>query len=213
VNLDDAPAPLCTVCSRALYADEFGHQACDPCTARVDQALRALAGSDGLYARLSASLHPGSGSGGPAVSGSRTAPLPLRLDPLSLAARGGVVTILQTWLIDWHDLLGYRHPRWEGGLQQQCDQVVKRLRVLLPWAAERHGAFDEFAREVGQLRRQCEVHVTGEKPPFQFGVTCPCGTVLRITLDTPGRRCSGCGEQYGLEELRGLPLAERRAAA
>jgi hypothetical protein len=202
----------CTVCLRDLYEHELGHQACRPCTDRVDQNLLALAGPDGLYARLSASLHPGSGSGGPAVSGSRTAPLPLRLDPLSLAARGGVVTILQTWLIDWHETLGYRHPRWDGDLQQQCDQVVKRLRVLLPWAAEQHGAFAEFYLEVGQLRRQCETATGGEKPLRRVGVSCPCGHVLRVTLDTAGVRCPACSAQYGHSEALRLPLAERRAA-
>jgi hypothetical protein len=212
VSLDDAPAPQCTVCTRALYADELGHQACTPCRDRVDQALRALAGSGGLYARLSASLAPGSGTGGPAVSGSRTAPLPLRLDPLSLAARGGVVTILQTWLVDWHDLLGYRHPRWTGGLQEQCDQAVGRLRVLLPWAAERHGAFDEFAREVWQLQRQCESATGGERPPRRVHVVCPCGQQLGFTLDTLGLRCPACQTQHGHAELLDLPLAERRAA-
>ncbi|MFD6553747.1 hypothetical protein [Streptomyces sp. NPDC058398] len=200
----------CTVCLRDLYADELTHQACRPCTDRVDRDLTALAG---LYARLADSLHPGSSSGGPAVSGSRTAPLPVRLDPLSLAARGGIVTILQTWLIDWHEALGYRHPRWEGDLQQQCDQAVKRLRVLLPWAAEAHGAFDEFAREISQLRRQAEAASGGERPPRRVPVACPCGQILRITLDTPGVKCPGCSTQYGHDEAFGLPLAERRAAA
>lgn len=213
MNLDDAPAPTCTVCCRALYADELGHQACRPCTDRTDLDLRALAGSDGLYAKLGGRLMPGSGSGGPAVSGSRTAPLPLRLEPLSLIARGGVVTILQTWIVDWHEHLDYRHPRWEGNLQQQCDQAVKRLRVLLPWAAEAHPAFDEFAREIGQLRRQCEAQVDGERPPRRVRVACPCGQTLGFTLDTTGLRCPNCQTQYGHSELLDLPLAERRAAA
>ncbi|MFF0777062.1 hypothetical protein [Streptomyces sp. NPDC003720] len=202
----------CTVCLRDLYDNELGHQACRPCTDRVDGNLRALAGPDGLYARLADNLHPGSSAGGPAVSGSRTAPLPVRLDPLSLAARGGVVTILQTWLIDWHETLGYRHPRWEGNLQQQCDQAVGRLRVLLPWAAEEHPAFAEFAAEIGQLRRQCETATGGERGARKFGVVCQCGAVLKITLESPGKHCDACGAQYGLQELRRLPLAERRAA-
>jgi hypothetical protein len=209
----EAAAHLCTVCLRALYADELGHQACRPCTDRVDLNLRSLAGPDGLYARLSGRLMPGSGSGGPSVSGSRTAPLPLRLEPLSLLARGGVVTILQTWLIDWHETLDYRHPRWDGDLQQQCDQAVHRLRVLLPWAADAHPAFEEFARETGQLRRQCEAQVTGEKPPMRVPVGCPCGQTLRVTLDSPGARCPNCSTSYGHTELMGLPLAERRTAA
>jgi len=209
---DDAPAPVCTICHGNLYENELGHQACRPCTDRVDLNLRALAGPDGLYARLTRSLRPGSSSGGPVVSGSRTAPLPVRLEPLSLAARGGVVTILQTWLVDWHETLGYRHPRWEGDLQQQCDQAVKRLRVLLPWAAEAHGAFDEFFREVAQLRRQCETATGGEKPPRRIGVQCSCGHTLRVTLDTAGIRCPACSTQYGHSEALRLPLAERRAA-
>jgi hypothetical protein len=202
----------CTVCHRDLYADELGHQACQPCTERVGSNLAALAGPDGLYAKLSDSLQPGAGMAGPAVSGSRTAPLPLRLDPLSLAARGGVITILQTWLVDWHETLGYRYPRWDGDLQQQCDQVVHRLRVLLPWAAEAHGAFDEFAGEVSRIRFQCVTATGGEKPPRRVPVTCICGHVLRITLDTAGVRCPGCSTQYGHSEALQLPLAERRAA-
>lgn len=202
----------CTVCRNDLFENELNHQACRPCTDRVDAALRALAGPDGLYARLSDSLRPGSSSGGPVVSGSREAPNPVRMGPLSLAARGGVVTILQTWLIDWHESLGYRHPRWDGDLQQQCDQVVHRLRVLLPWAAETHPAFDEFALELYQLRRQCEAATGGERPARRFGVICECGTVLRITLESPGKKCDTCGAQYALQDLRHLPLADRRAA-
>ena len=212
MNLDDATAPACTICHNGLYEHELGHQACRPCTDRVDQQLRALAGPDGLYARLADSLTPGSGGGGPVVSGSRTAPLPVRLDPLSLAARGGVITILQTWLIDWHDLLGYRHPRWDGDLQQQLDQVVHRLRVLLPWAAEAHGAFDEFAGEIAKIRRQCETATGSEKPPRRIGVACTCGRTLKVTLDTAGVRCPDCSAQYGHSEALRLPLAERRAA-
>lgn len=211
-NLDDATPPTCTVCGCGLYDTELGRQACTPCERRTDENLLALPGERGLYARLSASLTPGSGSDGPSVSGSRTAPLPLRLEPLSLMARGGVVTVLQTWLIDWHDVLGFTHPRWKGDLQQQCDQVIKALRVNLPWAAAEHPAFAEFAWEVSAVRRQCERQVTGERPERRVTVQCSCGQPLRITLSTPGRQCSGCGAQYGWEELRELPLAERTAA-
>ncbi|GAA2192782.1 hypothetical protein [Streptomyces bangladeshensis] len=203
-------ARTCIVCPAALYDDE--QQTCRPCTERVAANLAALAGPQGLYARLSASLHPGSGSGGPAVSGSRTAPLPLRLGPLSLAARGGVVTILQTWLVDWHETLGYTHPRWDGDLQQQLDQAVGRLRNLLPWAAAEHGAFQEFAFEVASLVRQCQTATGGERGARSFGVTCECGATLKITIESPGKRCLACGSQYDRQQLLRLQLAARRAA-
>lgn len=202
----------CTVCHRDLYADELGYQACRPCETRTDMDLRALVGPDGLYAKLGSRLAPGSGSGGPSVSGSRSAPIPVRLEPLSLMARGGVVTILQTWLCDWHELLGWNHPRWAGDMQGQLDQVVKALRANLTWAAREHGAFAEFAMEVGQMRRQCEAQVTGERAPRRIGVACTCGQILRITLDTAGVRCPACAQQYGHTEALSLPLAQRAAA-
>ncbi|WP_030764817.1 hypothetical protein [Streptomyces sp. NRRL F-2664] len=202
----------CTVCTSALYADELDYQACRPCTARVDQHLRTLAGPDGLYAQLAVSLTPGSSSGGPVVSGTRGAPIPVRLEPLSLTSRGGIVTILQTWLVDWHDTLGWRYPRWAGDLQGQLDQAVHALRINLAWAAASHPAFAEFAREISQIRRQAEGQLTGEKPPRRIPVQCPCGTVLRVTIDTPGARCPGCDTQYGHSEVLQLPMAGRAAA-
>ncbi|MET7788106.1 hypothetical protein ABZS93_16055 [Streptomyces sp900116325] len=213
MTLAEAAAPACTICRCGLYADELGAYACRPCTERIDGHLRALAGPNGLYAQLGGRLAPGSGGGGPAVSGSRTAPLPVRLEPLSLMAKGGVVTILQTWIVDWYDLLGWGHPRWQGGLQGQLDQAVKALRVNLPWAAANHAAIDGFAREVGQLWRQCEAQVTGERKPRVIPVACPCGTTLRVTLDTAGVKCGGCGEQYGHSEVLQLPVVEQRIAA
>jgi hypothetical protein len=129
-----------------------------------------------------------------------------------LAARGGVVTILQTWLVDWYETLGYRHPRWNGDLQQQLDQAVGRLRNLLPWAAAEHGAFDEFSREIASLRRQCEAETGGERGVRTFGVTCECGATLKITIESPGKRCQACGSQYDRQQLFRLQLAARRAA-
>ncbi|MEU7377661.1 hypothetical protein [Streptomyces albidoflavus] len=199
----------CVVCHSALWQDELDRMACRRCTLRISDDLSAL---PGLYEQLGGALAPGSRAGGPAVSGSRTAPLPLRLAPLSLSAKGGVVTVLQTWLVDVHELLEYPHPRWEGDLVGQCRQVVARLQLLLPWIAENHPAVDEFAREIRQLRGQCVAQVTGERPVRTVAVACPCGATLRITLDTLGRRCT-CGEQYGREALLGLPLAERREVA
>lgn len=203
--------PTCG-CGRPLRHDELGRTSCRLCQERVDTALRQLPGPEGLYAQLATRLTPGRGGDSVVVSASRTAPLPLRLEPLSLMARGGVVTVLQTWLIDWHELLGWRHPRWNGGLQQQCDDVVKALRINLEWAASSHPAFAEFGQEVGTLVRQCERQITGERQERPISVACPCGTTLRITVSTPGARCHGCGTQYARTDVLDLPLATRTAA-
>ncbi|MGW1894004.1 hypothetical protein ACWCP6_27685 [Streptomyces sp. NPDC002004] len=167
--MNDATLPASTVCRSALYADELGRQACRPCTDRTDRTDRDCSPSPGPTACTPVSAAgscPAAGTGGPSVSGRRTAPLAPRLELLSLMARGGVVTILQTWLIYWHELLGFTYPRWQG-----------------------------------------------ERPPRRVPVACPCGQALRVTLDSPWARCSGCGTQYGHSELMVLPLAERRTAA
>ena len=210
-SLQDYQWPTCG-CGRQFRQDELDRVACRPCQDRVDEALRQLPGADGLYAKLGTRLMPGRGGDGPVVSVSKTAPLPLRIEPLSLLARGGVVTVLQTWLIDWHEQLGWRHPRWNGGLQQQLDDVVRALRTNLEWAAANHPAFWEFGVEVTGLVRQCERQITGERKERPIAVACPCGGILRVTVSTPGARCAGCSAQYSRSEILDLPLAQRTAA-
>ena len=204
-------APACCICHTGLYDDELDRQACLPCVRRTDENLLALAGARGLYAQLGQQLTPGSGSSGPAVSGSRTAPIPVRLEPLSLLAKGGVVTILQTWVDDWADH-GRAHRTRGGTLQQPLAAAVQTLRFNLDWASAQHLAFAEFAHEVQQIRRQCEGQITGERAPRRIGVACPCGQTLRITLDATKVVCPACAQQYGHSEALSLPLAQRAAA-
>lgn len=210
-TLDDYSWPTCG-CGRALRHDELDRTACRLCQERADTALRQLPGPDGLYAQLATRLAPGRGGDGPVVAVSRTPPLPLRLEPLSLLARGGVVTILQTWQIDFHEHFGWTHPRWNGGLQQQLDEVVHALRINLEGAASSHPAFGEFTQEVTALVRQCERQITGERKERPVAVSCPCGATLRITVSTPGCRCYNCGTQHDRSDVLNLPLAVRNAA-
>jgi hypothetical protein len=204
-------AAFCVICPRSLYTDELGRYICRPCEQRIDGDLRELAGPGGLYARLCLRIHPGRSGDGPSVAGTRTAPVPVRLEVLNLTANGGIVSTLETWVEDWATY-GLAQVGAGGGLQHRVDQAVSTLRLNLARAASAHPALDEFGREIWQLRRQCEGGINGERPPRRIPVTCPCGTILRVTLDTPGRQCGGCGQQYGHAEVLGLPLAERSAA-
>lgn len=205
--------PTCAVCNRELRQDELGRIACRICRDRAEKNLTALAGPRGLYAQLSNCMAPGASTREGRAPQGRTAPLPVRLAPLSLAARGGVVTILQTWLVDWHDILGWTYPRWNGNLQGQLNQVVAALRNNLDWAAASHPAFPEFAQEVTSLVRACRSQITGEQPERRIVVACPCGSTLHITVSTPGARCRGCDTQYDRIGVLELPLAQRVIAA
>lgn len=202
---------LCVACrTRDLRDDE--PQTCRPCITRVDQHLAELAGPEGLYAALGAALTPTQSGSAGRVSGSRTAPIPVCLEVLSLASRGGVATILATWVDDWA-AYGHATPIPGGTLQQQLDAAVSTLRFNLEWAAGQHPAFNEFADEVRRAWSACRAQTAGDPAPRRIPVQCPCGRVLRITLDTRGETCPSCSEHYGHAEVLRLPVAARNAAA
>ncbi|MEU7032695.1 hypothetical protein ABZ958_03290 [Streptomyces sp. NPDC046237] len=205
--------PACTCCAYDLRDDELGRLLCSRCEDRVGQQLAAIQGPRGLYAQLAHHLQRGSGSGGPAVSGSKNAPAPLRVDILSLQCAGGpILGPLETWVRDWET---HRHAELnEGGtLQQRVDHACRTLRFNLSWAAGNHPAADAFADEVALIHRTLQGITAGEKPARKLYAQCPCGGTFPFTLATHGETCRHCGTEYGHGEIMRMQLAERRAAA
>lgn len=200
----------CVACTRDLRDDET--QTCRPCITRIDQHLAELAGPEGLYASLAAYLTPTRTGSAGRVSGSRTAPIPVRLEVLSLASCGGIVTILGTWVDDWATY-GHATPVPGGTLQQQLDAAVATLRFNLEWAAAQHPAYSDFDHEIRRAYTACRAQTAGEPAPRRIPVQCPCGGVLRITLNTRGETCTACGTRYGHAEVLQLPMAARNSAA
>jgi hypothetical protein len=209
--IDDAPAPRCVICPRQLLDHETGRFICLPCEHRIDQDLRKLAGPAGLYARLCLRIQPGRGGDGPAVSGTPGRAMPCNETVLTMTANGGLVSTLETWVEDWATY-GLARCSTGGRLQHRVDVAVGTLRLNLTRAASRHPALDECAREIAQIVRQAEAIISGERAPRRIPVTCPCGTVRSVTLDTDGFECRGCGAEYGHSEALRLTVAERRAA-
>ncbi|MEV4738637.1 hypothetical protein [Streptomyces sp. NPDC049555] len=138
--------------------------------------------------------------------------MPVRLDALDLRARGGIEGVLTSWERDVRDLLGWPPPPFRGTVEQQVDGAVRLLHDNLGWLVEHHPAVDDLAAEIHSLVKQIKTIVTGELPERRLHLACTCGAALTITLSTPGRRCTQCDQQYGLQELRQLPLAPRNAA-
>jgi hypothetical protein len=199
------------ICPRQLLDHEAGRYICLPCEHRIDQDLRKLAGPSGLYARLCLRIQPGRSGDGPAVSGTPGRGTPCNENVLSLTANGGLVSTLETWVEDWASYgLGVHGAG--GRLQHRVDAAVNTLRLNLTRAASRHPALDEAAREIGQIVRQAEAIINGDRAPRRIPVTCPCGTIRTVTLDTDGFQCRGCGTEYGHSEALQLTVAERRAA-
>jgi hypothetical protein len=199
----------CLICRRDLRDYETGRYSCLICQDRGIAMLRAM---PGLYEQLGELLQPGSGQVGGRVSGSKTAPLPCSTEILNLRSRGGLVTILASWEDAIRDELGYTAATFRGNYQQTLAGVVAFLAGNAPWIYASFAAVDEMHEELRRYHGQARALAEGERGPRQFGVVCACGAVLSISLETPGKQCRSCGEQYGLQELRRLPLAARSAA-
>lgn len=200
----------CLRCRHDLRDYEAGRYLCGPCEDRTAVHLGAI---PSLFARLDYHLHRGGGSNGPAVSGSKTPPLPLRLDVLNLrTAAGPIIAPLETWVRDWEEA-GYAEVNELGSATDRVTHACRTLRFNLSRATARHPAVDEFADEVADIWRTLNRITTGETPPRRIAVTCPCQQTLRITLDVRGITCPNCGTGYGHSDVLRLPLAERRTAA
>lgn len=187
----------CTICQRPTGPERepIRHQRC---ANRLADDLRAI---PGLYALMGAVLAPGSTGGNARVSGTRTAPLPVRLEPLSLRARGGIVTVMATWEADWRDVRGYA-PAERGDSERDLAAVVLWLRAHLPWAIEAHPAVREFADEVRDVGRQCRA-AAGMLPRMMQIGDCPalvddeaCGAALYAEPGAEEIRCRRCWTRW-----------------
>ncbi|MFD6363803.1 hypothetical protein ACFWFX_28765 [Streptomyces roseolus] len=200
----------CLRCHRDLRDYETRQYICGRCE---DLASRALNEIPQLYSQLGQHLHRGAGGNGPAVSGSKAAPVPLRLAVLDMQTeKGPILAPLQGWVRDW-ETYGHGELAETGSLQDRIDGACRTLRYNLRWAVQHHPAVDEAVDEFLAAWRTLTRITTGETAPRRIAVTCPCQQTLRITLDTRGETCPRCGAEYGHAEALRLPLAERRAAA
>lgn len=206
---------MCPLCGRR--ADDV-HESC---LRHLDARLQRI---PVLYAELAVALEPGS-SAGARVSGTRTPPLPLRLEPLSLQCRGGIVSILGTWETDWRDRRGLsadHHADREQLLagRRQLAHVVDFLRTHLEWAVREHPAVDEFATEVSDIVGTCRAalgdilgHMKIGRCPAQIGDR-NCGRVLYADPYADGVLCDRCGSYWPRARylLLGAAIAQGDAA-
>lgn len=184
----------CPLCSRAVD-DAPAHQRC---VQELDGQLQRI---PGLYRFLADVLEPGT-STGQRVSGSRTPPIPVRLEPLSLRARGGIVTILATWEIDWRDVRHLSDAPRRTDDDAGVDAVTRFLRDHLEWAVRSHPAVDEFAGEIGEITTDCRRALGLTTDMYRIG-RCPaqlgartCGRVLLADPYATAIRCDRCHNEW-----------------
>lgn len=200
----------CVVCRRRPARNS---QTCDGCRTHTDGHLADIAG---LYVYLYGQFEKGRRAGDQRVSGSREAPLPLRIDPLDLtmpAPTGrqrwspildgqtgytGVAALLDTWARDWCQTRDMReHPP-----VPTVATLVVWLRHRLEWACDNHPDVDQFAAHMRRLhtilRNVCDLRTDrvyiGDCP-----VTTdkgPCATPLTADPYLDLIRCTRCRSQW-----------------
>lgn len=187
----------CTICQRALNPErEFvRHDRC------ANHLRTSLADIPALYALMGDVLAPGTAGDRTRVSGTRTAPLPVRLEPLSLRARGGIITILATWEVDWRETRGMA-PAERGIGERDLAAIVLWLRAHLPWAIEHHLGIREFADEVRDIGRECRA-AAGLLPHMMRIGDCPvdvdgeaCGAALYADPGAEEISCRRCRSSW-----------------
>lgn len=200
--MDTAPASWpCEICDKPSRARVH-----PGCQAAIDEHLEAL---PKLYRALGAFLAPGRTPATGGRSGSRTAPLPARLEVLDLRSRGGIEGVLGTWEADVREQLGWTPAVPRGSVEAAVEAHASFLRANLIWICDEHPAVREFGADVRRVAGQARAIAMGGAPERRVGVQCGCGGVLHVTVSTDGARCEDCGTQYGRMEVTRLPLAAR----
>ncbi|MDH6610296.1 hypothetical protein M2164_005931 [Streptomyces sp. SAI-208] len=197
--------PVCVTprCNRQLWVAEAGRWACRPCE---DATAARIAELPALFARLdsTAALMKGANRVSSGSSGTRTAPIPPRLDVLNLVGPGGVAARLSAIEDAWRSALGWTIAPWRGNPAQAMPHLAEFLTNNLLWACS---SYEEVGQDIDDLRRlhaECAALVSGEQRPgrVQIGV-CPivvddgwCGTQLTASTSSHRIHCGGCGARW-----------------
>lgn len=210
---DEYAWPTCCACGRALWESEAGRQTCRPCETRTAERLGELAT---LFTQIntSAALMRGARGGGTPTTGSRTPPIPPRLEVLSLAANGGVATRLRDIEDSWRVALGWTVAPWRGSPGEAVPEHVRFLINNLPWAVDAYESVGQDVEEIRRLHAECKQALSHDRKPGRVNVGyCPtvvdntlCGAQLIASAANSRIRCDTCGSQWddmwGWRELR-----------
>jgi hypothetical protein len=225
------PTCLTPRCGRQLWVAEAGRYACRPCEETTAQRIREL---PGLFRQLdtTAALMRGSRRPGGATSGSKTPPVPPRLEVLALVGPGGIAARLQAIEDSWRQALGWKleirrddvrvFAPWRSNPSRAVPELVRFLGNNLLWACS---SYEEVGQDIDDLRRlhaECVALVSGEKRPGRVQIgACPtvvedgwCGAQLTASTGSHRIHCGGCGARWEtLGEWRELRAAQERVLA
>ncbi|MET8378031.1 hypothetical protein [Streptomyces microflavus] len=207
-NHDDADYqwPTCVApnCGRQLWVAEAGRYVCRPCEDRTNKHLAELGP---LFLRLNetGTLMRGARRPGGATSGSRTPPIPLRLEVLALTANGGVATRLRDIEDSWRKALGWTVAPWRGSPVQAVPELLRFLTNNLPWAVCSYESVGQDIDDLRRLHTECTAVAANEHRPGRVNIgRCParyddgslCQADLTATASSHRVHCGACGARW-----------------
>ncbi|MGA4867597.1 hypothetical protein ACPB9J_33730 [Streptomyces lavendulocolor] len=222
---DDYEWPTCTTptCQRALWTDELHRHACRPCQIKTRTRLADL---PGLYTQLDTTAQHMRGTrpshGTP--SGTKTPPLPLRLDVVNLTGPGGIAARLQAIEDAWRTALGRRIGTWAGSPAQAVPQHVDFLIINLERVCETYDSVGQDIDDIRRLHAETLAALTGDPRPGRVDIgPCPtphpdgsgtvCGQPLTATTNNHRIHCHTCGTRWeGLHDWQALRRAQQNLA-
>jgi len=198
------PTCIAPNCGRQLWVAEAGRLACRPCEDRTAKRLAELAP---LFRRLSetATLMRGAARGGGTTSGSKTPPIPPRLEVLALTANGGVATRLRDIEDAWRKALGWTLAPWRGSPAQAVPKHLKFLADNLPWAVDSYDSVGQDIDDIRKLHAECTAVAANEHRPGRVKIgRCPtrgddgtpCRADLTATASSHRVHCGHCGARW-----------------
>ena len=212
-HADEYEWPTCTACNKQLWDDECDRQICRPCEDKTRSRLTEL---PALFSRLNttAALMRGANGGGAPTSGSKTPPIPPRLDVLNLVAAGGVAARLQAIEDSWRVALGRRiehrtdrvrlFATWRSHPTTAVPEHIAFLKINLQRAADSYESVAQDVEEIRRLHAECTAAVANERRPgrVQTGL-CPvrvndqlCRAQLTAVATSHRIRCGTCGTEW-----------------
>ncbi len=207
-------------CNRELWVSEAGRWACRPCE---DATAKRIAELPGLFRQLNttASLMRGARRSGGGTSGSKTPPIPPRLEVLALVGPGGAAARLRDIEDAWRNVLGWTVAPWRGSPGQAVPEHATFLINNLPWACDSYESVGQDIDDLRRLHSECTAIVNGERKPGRVAIGfCPvlvddglCGQQLTASAASHRVHCSGCGSRWEtLGEWRELRAAQDAVA-
>jgi hypothetical protein len=210
--------PVCVTprCNRQLWVAEADRWACRPCE---DRAAQWIAELPTLFRQLdtTASLMRGARRPGGGSTGSKTPPIPPRLEVLALVGPGGVAARLSAIEDAWRQVLGWTVAPWRGSPAQAVPHLVEFLANNLLWACS---SYEEVGQDIEDLRRlhgEMKAIADGERRPGRVQIgACPvrvddgyCAAPLTASAASHRVRCPACGSRWEtLGEWRELRAAQ-----